>query len=53
METAYRLGANSYIVKPANPGELLHIVNTINEYWLGVNRFPDRDSMVDRPAKAA
>jgi CheY-like chemotaxis protein len=52
VETAYRLGANSYIVKPANPGELLHIMSTINAYWLGVNRFTERYQPMTRSSAA-
>jgi CheY-like chemotaxis protein len=40
VENAYRLGANSYIVKPADPKALLHILETIKTYWLRLNRLP-------------
>jgi CheY-like chemotaxis protein len=40
VEKAYRLGANSYIVKPANPSELFNILSIIKSYWLRVNRLP-------------
>jgi CheY-like chemotaxis protein len=39
VETAYRLGANSYLVKPANPGELFELVRRFKLYWLELN-FP-------------
>jgi len=38
VESAYRLGANSYIVKPANPKELVDIVSLIRGYWFRINR---------------
>ena len=38
VEAAYRLGANSYIVKPASPKELLNLLGIIKSYWLRVNR---------------
>ena len=37
LERAYDLGANSYLVKPARPDELLHMVEQIDAYWLGLN----------------
>ena len=40
VEAAYRLGANSYIVKPANPAELDHAVSLIKTYWLRLCRLP-------------
>jgi CheY-like chemotaxis protein len=40
VEAAYRLGANSYIVKPANPAELNHAVDLIKAYWLRLCRLP-------------
>jgi CheY-like chemotaxis protein len=40
VDTAYRLGANSYIVKPANPTDLFEIINLIKIYWLRINRLP-------------
>ena len=40
IEAAYRLGANSYIVKPLNPADLSNILSLIKAYWLRLNRFP-------------
>lgn len=40
VESAYRLGANSYLVKPANPADLLNLVTLIKNYWLRANRLP-------------
>jgi CheY-like chemotaxis protein len=37
LERAYDLGANSYLVKPARPEELLRMVEQIDAYWLGLN----------------
>lgn len=34
IETAYRLGANSYFVKPVNPSDLIKIVQYIRDRWL-------------------
>ncbi|NBJ11264.1 response regulator [Microvirga arsenatis] len=37
LQRAYDLGANSYLVKPARPDELLRMVEQIDAYWLGLN----------------
>src|SRR6185369_12007224 len=34
IETAYRLGAHSYFVKPVNPSDLVKIVQYILRRWL-------------------
>ena len=34
IETAYRLGANSYFVKPVNPSDLAKIVQYVRDRWL-------------------
>ncbi|HEX3154731.1 MAG TPA: response regulator [Candidatus Angelobacter sp.] len=40
VNAAYDLGANSYLVKPGNPEEIMRVVKTIQEYWLGLNQAP-------------
>jgi DNA-binding response OmpR family regulator len=40
VEAAYRLGANAYLVKPANPGELFEKVKAIKDFWLGAGLLP-------------
>jgi CheY-like chemotaxis protein len=40
VNAAYDLGANSYLVKPGHPEEILRVVKTIQEYWLGLNQAP-------------
>jgi CheY-like chemotaxis protein len=42
MRDAYRLGANSYLVKPSDPDELVDLVKLISLYWLGANQSPPR-----------
>ena len=37
LERAYDLGANSYLVKPARPEDLLRMVEQIDAYWLSLN----------------
>jgi two-component system response regulator len=38
MLESYRRGANSYVVKPADPAQYLRLVGDIAYYWLEVNR---------------
>jgi CheY-like chemotaxis protein len=40
IHDAYRLGANSYLVKPSNPDELLEMFNALKLYWLKHNQPP-------------
>jgi CheY-like chemotaxis protein len=37
MQSAYRLGANSYLVKPTSMDHLLQLVSAIKHYWLDLN----------------
>ncbi len=34
---AYELGANSYVIKPHDPEELVAMVGRLQEYWLSIN----------------
>jgi CheY-like chemotaxis protein len=44
IETAYRLGANSYITKPVDFDKFLEVAGHIEIYWLAVNTAPRGDS---------
>ena len=37
IDTAYRLGANSYVAKPSSPGSLQAMLLVIKQYWLDLN----------------
>jgi len=37
LERAYDFGANSYLVKPTRPDELLRMIEQIQAYWLDLN----------------
>ena len=47
VEAAYRLGANAYLVKPADVGKLEGMARAINDFWLMLNTPPSR-SQADR-----
>src|SRR3954471_13174906 len=36
INKAYELGANSYVIKPQDPSELISVVERIQNYWLGI-----------------
>ena len=36
----YVAGANAFLVKPSDADHLVDIVRRIQEFWLGVNRYP-------------
>jgi CheY-like chemotaxis protein len=38
LEEAYRLGANSYVVKPAAAEQLVELARAVKHYWFGFNR---------------
>ena len=39
VDQAYRLGANSYLVKPTTPDELTEMIKKVKQYWLELNRY--------------
>jgi CheY-like chemotaxis protein len=41
--TSYQLGANSYIRKPVEFGELTDTVSKVGQYWMTLNRAPPGD----------
>lgn len=48
IHRAYLQGANAYLLKPANPGDLVDVVKTIKDYCLTQNRMPKLSwSLVD------
>ena len=42
VQTAYLVGANGYLVKPVTYEATLAMAKAIKDYWLGVNRAPQR-----------
>ena len=37
---SYRLGANSFVRKPVQFGDLVEVIKRIGGYWLGINEVP-------------
>ena len=50
IEAAYRLGANAYLVKPAETSKLGEMVKAINDFWLTQNTPPPPNSL-SRPTR--
>ena len=51
IQLAYKLGSNSYLVKPPTLEMLYQTVAAIAQYWLALNQWPD-DSRRAGPAEA-
>jgi CheY-like chemotaxis protein len=41
VNDAYRLGANSFLLKPYDFSDLVHLAKMIQEYWLHISKCPD------------
>lgn len=41
INRAYDAGANSYLVKPGSPEDLLRVLGNIQSYWLALNMSPE------------
>jgi len=44
VDRAYDLGANSYLVKPVEFDEMVHLVQRFEAYWTEINRTPTSPS---------
>ena len=40
VETTYDLGANCFLTKPVDVGQFIHVVQSIDNFWLGLVRLP-------------
>lgn len=49
VDTAYNIGANSFIVKPLTAEQMIQIARLIKEYWLETNEFPSVSEMKEPP----
>jgi len=43
VDEAYKLGANSFLVKPLDFENAVQMGELIRRYWIGFNRFPDSE----------
>jgi len=50
LVTSYRLGANSYIIKPVDYRKFLEAVRELGIYWLFTNEPPCNENVVDEQA---
>ncbi len=41
INTAYKLGANSYVVKPVGFNKFIDTINQLGNYWLVINEKPN------------
>jgi len=52
VSKAYFLGANSYLVKPSQPDELIQMVRLIEQYWLNLNQSAPALEYVEPPPRS-
>jgi CheY-like chemotaxis protein len=48
INRAYELGCNSYLIKPVSFNTLLVMMQTLTQYWLGLNETPQMRSLNPR-----
>src|SRR6266581_7254988 len=53
VNRAYRLGANSFLVKPFDLGDFARLVQAISGYWLWMSRAPEVGPQAETNAEAA
>ncbi len=41
IRNCYKVGVNSYVVKPTDFGEFKRVIGDLANYWLSMNRLPD------------
>src|SRR5205823_748497 len=51
INTAYAMGANSYLVKPTQAQDLQRMIDAIFEYWVVHNHLPDAAPAGDLPQR--
>jgi len=52
VNDAYRLGANSFLMKPYDFEDLVHLAKVIQEYWLYLSKCPDSARAPKRESKS-
>jgi len=51
VDQAYKLGANSFLVKPLDFENAVQMGELIRRYWIGFNRFPETSRPSQTPGK--
>jgi two-component system response regulator len=51
VESAYALGARSYLIKPAALEKRVDMVRKLRDYWLEMNRFPTLPGPPPKPGR--
>ena len=49
VDRAYELGANSYLVKPVEFGEMVNMIQRFEAYWAELNRRPTPATLLKTP----
>lgn len=49
VRDSYALGANSFLVKPADANDLVRMVKSLTEYWLQFNETPREHAFAGEP----
>ena len=49
VDRAYELGANSYLVKPVEFSEMVHLLQRFEAYWTEINRIPTAPTTLKVP----
>ena len=47
---SYDLHANAYVTKPVDLEQFIHVIRSIEDFWLEIVRLPDRDGTKSIPA---
>jgi len=43
LAESYKLGVNSYVIKPTDPSKFTEVIGSIGRYWLGINELPSAE----------
>lgn len=52
VNVAYKMGANSFLIKPADLDRFVEISQALNGYWLWLNKAPEAHRPGETPAEA-
>ena len=52
VNVAYKMGANSFLIKPADLERFVEISQALNGYWLWLDKAPEAHRLGEKPAEA-